>query len=149
MYIFILILPLLGSILAGLCGRYFGREGSALLSTFCLFFSWLLGLFIFYEVGICHSIVDVKLYQWFILDIYSINIGLLFDALSSTMIVVVTSISMLVHLYSTGYMSHDPHLSRFMSYLSLFTFFMLILVTSNISFNYLLVGKVLDYVLIY
>lgn len=137
MYILILILPLLGSILAGLCGRYFGREGSAILSTSTLFFSWLLGLFIFYEVGICHSVVDIKLYQWFIIDIYSINIGLLFDALSSTMIVVVTSISMLVHLYSTGYMSHDPHLSRFMSYLSLFTFFMLVLVTSNISFNYL------------
>jgi len=137
MYILILILPLLGSILAGLCGRYFGREGSAILSTSTLFFSWLLGLFIFYEVGICHSVVDIKLYQWFIIDIYSINIGLLFDALSSTMIVVVTSISMLVHLYSTGYMSHDPHLSRFMSYLSLFTFFMLVLVTSNIFFNYL------------
>jgi NADH-quinone oxidoreductase subunit L len=49
------------------------------------------------------------LYQWFILDIYVINIGLLFDTLSSSMIVVVTTISMFVHLYSTGYMSHDPH----------------------------------------
>ena len=66
-----------------------------------------------------------------------INIGLLFDALSSTMIVVVTTISMFVHLYSVGYMSHDPYLSRFMCYLSLFTFFMLVLVTSNISYNYL------------
>lgn len=149
MYILILILPLLGCFLAGLCGRYFGREGSALLSTFCLFLSWLLSLFIFYEVGVCHSIVDIKLYQWFILDIYSINLGLLFDALSGTMIVVVTSISMLVHLYSIGYMSHDPHLSRFMSYLSLFTFFMLVLVTANIFFSYLLVEKVLVYVLIY
>lgn len=139
MYILILILPLLGSILAGLCGRYFGREGSAFLSTLTLFLSWILSLFIFYEVGICHSIVDIKLYQWFIIDIYQINIGLLFDALSGTMIVVVTSISMLVHLYSTGYMSHDPHLSRFMSYLSLFTFFMLILVTAS-NFFQLFVG---------
>lgn len=137
MYILILILPLLGSILAGLYGHFFGREGSAFLSTTSLFLSWLLGLFIFYEVGLCHSIVDVQLYQWFILDIYMINIGLLFDALSSTMIVVVTTISMFVHLYSVGYMSHDPHLSRFMCYLSFFTFFMLVLVTSNTSYNYL------------
>lgn len=136
MYILILILPLLGSSLAGF-GHFFGREGSAFLSTTCLVLSWILGLFIFYEVGLCHSIVDIQLYRWFVLDIYVINIGLLFDALSSTMIVVVTTISMFVHLYSIGYMSHDPHLSRFMCYLSFFTFFMLVLVTSNISCSFL------------
>lgn len=74
---------------------------------------------------------------------------MLFDVLSSSMVVVVTTISMLVHLYSTAYMSHDPHLSRFMSYLSLFTFFMLVLVTSDIFYNYLLVEKVLGCVHIY
>lgn len=135
MYILILILPLLGSVLAGLFGHFFGREGSACLSTISLFLSWLLGLFIFYEVGLCCSIVDIYLYQWFVLDIYCINLGLLFDSLSSAMVVVITTISMFVHLYSIGYMSHDPHLSRFMCYLSLFTFFMLILVTSNIFCN--------------
>lgn len=132
----------MGSILAGLYGHFFGREGSAFLSTTSLILSWFLSLFIFYEVGLCNSIVDIQLYQWFILDIYVINIGLLFDALSSTMIVIVTTISMFVHLYSTGYMSHDPHLSRFMCYLSLFTFFMLVLITANTFYNCLLDGKV-------
>jgi len=139
MYVLILILPLLGNILAGLYGHFFGREGSAFLSTMSLVLSWLLGIFIFYEVGLCHNVVDVQLYQWFVLDVYVINIGLLFDSLSSVMIIVVTTISMFVHLYSIGYMSHDPHLSRFMCYLSLFTFFMLILVTSN-NFLQLFVG---------
>jgi NADH-ubiquinone oxidoreductase chain 5 len=63
MYILILILPLLGSILAGLLGYFFGREGSAFLGTFCLFLSWLLGLFIFFEICLCQSIVDIQLYQ--------------------------------------------------------------------------------------
>jgi NADH:ubiquinone oxidoreductase subunit 5 (subunit L)/multisubunit Na+/H+ antiporter MnhA subunit len=69
MYILVLILPLLSSILAGLYGRYFGREGCAFLSTFILFLTWLLSLFIFYEVGVCHNIVDIILYQWFMVDI--------------------------------------------------------------------------------
>jgi NADH:ubiquinone oxidoreductase subunit 5 (subunit L)/multisubunit Na+/H+ antiporter MnhA subunit len=55
----------------------------------------------------------------------------MFDSLTVTMLIVVTGVSSLVHLYSTGYMSEDPHLPRFISYLSLFTFFMLILVTAN------------------
>jgi len=68
------------------------------------------------------------------MDIYTISFGLLFDSLSSAMIVVVTTISMFVHIYSLAYMSHDPHLARFMSYLSIFTACMLILVTAD---NYL------------
>jgi proton-translocating NADH-quinone oxidoreductase chain L len=65
------------------------------------------------------------------LDIYVIECGLLFDGLTCSMLIIVTGISMFVHIYSIGYMSHDPHLPRFMSYLSLFTFFMLLLVTSD------------------
>jgi len=63
MYILILILPLLGCVLAGLYGHFFGREGSAFLSTISLMLSLLLGIFIFYEVGLCHNIVDIQLYQ--------------------------------------------------------------------------------------
>lgn len=77
-----------------------------------------------------HTITYVSLYQWILIDIYSIKFQLLFDPLSSAMIIVVTSISLLVHLYSTAYMSHDPYILRFMCYLSSFTFCMLILVTS-------------------
>ncbi len=73
------------------------------------------------------------------LDAYIINIGFLFDVLSSSMIVVVTTISMLVHIYSTSYMSHDPYLLRFLCYLSLFTVCMLILVTAS-NFLQLFIG---------
>lgn len=61
----------------------------------------------------------------------SVSFGLLFDSLTVTMLILVSTVSALVHLYSTEYMSGDPHVPRFMSYLSLFTFFMLILVTSD------------------
>jgi len=139
MYILILFLPLLSSILSGFFGFYFSRQGSAFISTFCLILTWLLALFIFYEVCLCHSIVSIHIYNWILIQLYTIELGLLFDTLTSSMLIVVTTISMLVHLYSTAYMSHDPHLSRFMSYLSLFTFFMLILVTSS-NFIQLFVG---------
>ncbi len=62
---------------------------------------------------------------------FLVSFGLIFDSITVIMLIVVTSVSSLVHIYSTGYMSGDPHVPRFMSYLSLFTFFMLILVTSN------------------
>ena len=125
MYLLILIFPFLGFFFSACFGRYFGRIGSAFLSTLGLFLSLILGLFMFYEVCICQSVMSIKLYTWVLLNIYSIEIGLLFDTVSVLMIVIITTISFFVHLYSTAYMSHDPHLSRFMSYLSLFTFFML------------------------
>ena len=131
MYLLILIFPFLGFFFSACFGRYFGRTGSAFLSTLGLFLSLILGLFMFYEVCICQSVMSLKLYTWVLLNIYSIEIGLLFDTVSVLMIVIITTISFFVHLYSTAYMSHDPHLSRFMSYLSLFTFFMLILVTAD------------------
>ena len=61
----------------------------------------------------------------------TVSFGLMFDSVTSIMLILVTSVSSLVHIYSRGYMSEDPHLPRFMSYLSLFTFFMIILVTGD------------------
>jgi len=139
MYSLILIFPILGCILSGLFGKFFGRLGSAFLSTFGLFLTMLIGFIAFYEVCICQAVVSLKLYNWFLLDLYSVEIGLLFDTISVTMVVVITIISFFVHLYSTAYMSHDPYLSRFMSYLSFFTFFMLVLVTSD-NFVQLFIG---------
>jgi NADH:ubiquinone oxidoreductase subunit 5 (subunit L)/multisubunit Na+/H+ antiporter MnhA subunit len=63
--------------------------------------------------------------------LFNVNFGLMFDSVTSIMLIVVTSVSCLVHLYSTEYMAGDPHVPRFMSYLSLFTFFMLMLVTGD------------------
>jgi NADH-ubiquinone oxidoreductase chain 5 len=131
MYLLIVFLPLVGSCFAGLFGRYLGSWGSAIISTSCLFLSLLISFFAFYEVALIGCFVYIKLATWISSEVLNIDWGFMFDTLTVIMCVVVTFISCLVHLYSTEYMSHDPHLPRFMSYLSLFTFFMLILVTAD------------------
>lgn len=131
MYLLILTLPLLGSCSAGLFGRYLGPNGSAIVTTTCLFFTLIFSMFGFYEVGLLNNCVYIKLIPWINSEVLNIDWGFMFDSLTVTMCCVVTFISFLVHLYSVEYMAYDPHLSRFMSYLSLFTFFMLILVTAD------------------
>lgn len=131
MYLLLIFLSIIGSCLAGLFGRYFGSKGSAIITTSCLFVSFLISLFAFYEVALMGCCVYIKLSTWINSDILNIDWGFMFDSLTVSMCVIVTFISFLVHLYSTEYMSHDPHISRFMSYLSLFTFFMLILVSAD------------------
>ena len=131
MYLLIILLPLLGSVSAGLFGRKLGPNGSAILTTTCLILTFFCSLFAFFEVALIGCCVYVKLVTWIDSDVLNIDWGFMFDSLTVIMCCVVTFVSSLVHLYSTEYMSHDPHLSRFMSYLSLFTFFMLILVTAD------------------
>ncbi len=131
MYLLLVFLSIIGSCLAGLFGRYLGSWGSAIITTSCLFLSFILSLFVFYEVAFSGCSVYIKLTTWISSEVLNIDWGFMFDSLTASMCVVVTFISFLVHLYSTEYMSHDPHISRFMSYLSLFTFFMLILVTAD------------------
>jgi NADH-ubiquinone oxidoreductase chain 5 len=131
MYLLLVFLSIIGSCLAGLFGRHLGSWGSAILTTSCLFLSFLLSLFVFYEVALVGCFVYIKLATWISSEVLHIDWGFMFDSLTASMCVVVTFISFLVHLYSIEYMSHDPHLPRFMSYLSLFTFFMLILVTAD------------------
>jgi len=131
MYLLLVFLSIIGSCLAGLFGRQLGSLGSAFITTSCLFLSFLISLFAFYEVALTGCFVYVKLTTWISSEIFYVDWGFMFDSLTVVMCVVVTFISFLVHLYSIEYMSHDPHLPRFMSYLSLFTFFMLILVTSD------------------
>jgi len=131
MYLVLIILPLIGSITAGIFGRKIGSTGSCLISVFCLFFSFFISLFVFYEVALMNCFVYINLINWIDSNILNVDWGFLFDSLSVLMCCVVTFVSSLVHLYSTEYMSHDPHLPRFMSYLSLFTFFMLILITAD------------------
>jgi NADH-ubiquinone oxidoreductase chain 5 len=139
MYLNIVFLPLIGAFLAGFGGRFFGPLGSAILTTFCVISSLFFSFFAFFEVGFSKSPCFIKLLTWFNSEFLCANWGFQFDSLTVVMLIVVTFISGLVHLYSTEYMSHDPHLPRFMSYLSLFTFFMLILVTAD-NFIQLFVG---------
>lgn len=131
MYLLIVFLPLIGSISAGLFGRKIGPYGSSILTTSCLILTFFCSFFAFYEVALLGCPVYIKLIPWIDSEVLNIDWGFMFDSLTVVMCCVVTFVSSLVHLYSTEYMSHDPHLSRFMSYLSLFTFFMLILVTAD------------------
>ena len=94
---------------------------------FGLFLSW----FIFYEIFINNSVILIKLSPWIVVDNLIIHWSFLFDSITSVMIVIIHTISFFVQLYSFQYMKEDPHLKRFLLYLTLFTFFMLILVSSN------------------
>ena len=131
MYLNIIFLPLCGSIFAGIGGRWLGGKGSCVVSTTCLALSGLLSLFAFYEVGFLGGKTVFTCIPWINADLFNVSWGFLFDTLTVTICVVVTFISFLVHLYSIEYIGQDPHLSRFISYLSLFTFFILILVSAD------------------
>lgn len=123
--------PLFGSILPLSVGHYFGPKGSILISIHNIFFCFLCTLFFFYNNIILKYNYYLYLNSWIKSGFFQCNWGFYFDSLTFVLITVVISISLLVHIYSSGYMEYDPHLSRFMSYLSLFTFFMLILVTAD------------------
>nr|YP_010426368.1 NADH dehydrogenase subunit 5 [Terpios hoshinota]USL48482.1 NADH dehydrogenase subunit 5 [Terpios hoshinota] len=131
MYILVLFLPLLSAIISGLFGRKIGTKGAGILTSSCIVISALVSCCIFYETVLNNSAAYVKLWRWFDSELFTAYFGLQFDSLTATMLIVVTSVSALVHIYSTGYMLGDPHIPRFMSYLSLFTFLMIVLVTSE------------------
>jgi len=139
MYLNIVFLPLIGSLICGLFGRFIGPQGSGIISILCVMSSLFISFFALYEVGFLETPCYIELLPWFKSEYLCANWGFQFDSLTVVMLIVVTFISSLVHLYSTEYMSHDPHLPRFMSYLSLFTFFMLLLVTAD-NFMQLFVG---------
>jgi len=131
MYLLIVAFPLIGTLFAGLFGRWIGGRGAGYITIFCISFAFLLSCFAFYEVALKKAVTLIQIQPWIYTESYNLNWGFLFDTLTCVMLIVVTSISTLVHIYSTEYMSQDPHLARFMSYLSFFTFFMLILVTAD------------------
>ena len=131
MYLFLISLPLLGSLLAGFFGRFLGFRGACLITTLSVFASFLMSCIAFYEVALSSCGCYIRLSSWFVSEMFDSSWGFYFDSLTVVMLVVVTSVSTLVHVYSISYMSGDPHLPRFMSYLSIFTFFMLTLVTAD------------------
>jgi NADH-ubiquinone oxidoreductase chain 5 len=139
MYLSILILPLLGSVISGFMGRKIGVTGAHLITCTCLILASILASIAFYEVGICGSPVSINLVNWVDSEFMSISWEFLFDQLTVSMFIPVLFISSLIHIFSTDYMSTDPHNQRFFSYLSLFTFFMLLLV-SGANFFVMFVG---------
>lgn len=131
MYLLILYLPFLSFLNGTLFGRWLGRKGSPLYSCILMGISAAIALAIVYEVSFCNSVVYIYITNWLNIDYLNVQFLLVFDTLTSLMLLVVTSISFLVHVYSVSYMKTDPHLQRFISLLSLFTFFMIVLVTGS------------------
>ena len=131
MYLALIIFPLLGSISSGFFGRKIGVKGSHLLTCTFILITTIFSVMSFFEVGFNNIAVGVKLFRWIDSESFNILWGFNFDSLTVSMLIPVLIISLLVHIYSIGYMSHDPHNQRFFSYLSLFTFMMIVLVTAN------------------
>jgi len=131
MYLAIIVLPLLGSIASGLFGRKLGVKGSHIVTCGSVIITTLLATLTFVEVGLNNIPVSIHLFRWIDSESLNISWGFNFDTLTVSMLIPVLIVSSLVHVYSIGYMSHDPHNQRFFSYLSLFTFMMIILVTAN------------------
>src|SRR6202453_1230135 len=132
-YDLIVFLPLVGFLIAGLFGQQIGARNSELVTTgllgFCAFLSWI--AFFMVGFGGQEHIEPVLVANWFTSGKLAVDWAFRIDTLTVVMLVVVNTVSFLVHLYSIGYMAEDPHKQRFFAYLSLFTFAMLMLVTAD------------------
>ncbi len=131
-YLAIVLAPLIGAIIAGLFGRQIGRAGAHWVTNIGVAISFVLSLVVFK-----HIIIDgaepynASVYTWLVSDGIKFEIGFMIDELTAMMMVVVTFVSFMVHIYTIGYMHDDPGYQRFFSYISLFTFSMLMLVMAN------------------
>src|SRR3982751_6730734 len=117
MYLLIIFANLFNSIFIGLLGRFIGRQASIFTTILTMLCILLFSILAFYEILLNNNIL--------------VNIAFLFDTLSIVMLLVILIISTFVHIFTAGYMSHDPFIIRFYSYLGFFTFFMIILVTAD------------------
>ncbi|MDC0945635.1 NADH-quinone oxidoreductase subunit L [Candidatus Pelagibacter sp.] len=131
MEISIIALPLIASIISGFFGKLIGDRTSELITSLLVTISAILSALVLYEVIFNQYQDNIIIATWISSGTLDVNWSMKIDSLSAIMLVVVTSVSSLVHIYSIGYMSHDPHKPRFMAYLSLFTFAMLMLVTAD------------------
>ena len=131
-YLAIVLAPLLAAIVAGLFGRVIGRTGAHVLTIAGVALSCGLSLLVLKQQVLDGAeVFNQAVYTWAVIGDLSLEIGFLVDPLSALMMVVVTSVSLMVHVYTIGYMHDDPGYQRFFSYISLFTFAMLMLVMSN------------------
>src|SRR5690348_7268985 len=124
--------PLVGCLLAGFLGKQIGRAGAHSVTILGLAISCALSFYVLYQLvwgGAANY--DQNLYTWFEIGKYEAHVGCMVDRLTAMMMVVVTFVSLLVHVYTIGYMAEDPGYARFFSYISLFTFSMFMLVMSN------------------
>ena len=131
MYTLAILLPLFGSLAAGFLGRWIGDRGAALASTIPMLLSAVLSCVILFDVAFNGRVQSIELMTWIDSKDFEASWALKFDTLSAVMVCVVSVVSSMIHVYSIGYMAHDTSIPRFFSYLSLFTFAMLMLVTAD------------------
>ena len=131
MYYIIVFGPLLGFLLAGLFGKQLGDRGSQIVTSGLLSLSAVLSFIAFYDVVVNGNVQTITVMEWVRSGSLDFNWAFKIDTLTAVMLVVVNFVSALIHIYSIGYMNHDPHNPRFFAYLSLFTFSMLMLVTAD------------------
>jgi NADH-quinone oxidoreductase subunit L len=124
-------LPLIAAAIAGLFGKLVGDKGAQAVTCLALLGSLALAWIAFVDVSLHGHTRTTELFTWFLAEGFEAHWSLRVDQLTAVMLVVVTTVSAMVHIYSIGYMHHDPGVPRFMSYLSLFTFCMLMLVTAD------------------
>jgi len=129
--VLIVLLPLLGSLIAGLFGRFVGRAGAHTVTILGVAASCALSSYVLWQLMQGAPVFNENVYGWLQAGDISVNVGFLVDKLSAMMMVVVTFVSLLVHIYTIGYMADDDGYTRFFSYISLFTFSMLMLCMSN------------------
>ncbi len=128
---FVVLGPLFAAIFAGLLQNRIGHRAAQLITTGTVILAALFSVVIFFQVTLGDAARTIELARWMAVGSFEVSWAIKLDTLSAVMLVVVTSVSALVHVYSWGYMSHDPHRARFFAYLSLFTFAMLSLVTAD------------------
>ena len=131
-YLAIVLSPLIGSVIAGLFGKIIGRGGAHWVTIIGVGIATLLSLIVYKHIVIDgNEAYEATIYTWLSSGSLSLQVGFLIDNLSATMMVVVTFVSWMIHIYTIGYMHDDPGYQRFFSYISLFTFAMLMLVMAN------------------
>ena len=128
----IVLMPLIAAAIAGLFGKQVGRSGAHWITILSVAYSFVASTFVLYQLVYAgHAAINENVYTWLFSDGIQINVGFLVDNLTAMMMVVVTFVSLMVHIYTIGYMHEDPGYQRFFSYISLFTFSMLMLVMAN------------------
>jgi len=131
LYLTIVLAPLLAAVIAGLFGKVVGRAGAHTVTIFGVAVACGLSCYVLLQQVGGAAVFNESLYTWMVVDGVRMEIGFLVDPLTALMMVVVTFVSLMVHIYTIGYMHDDPGYQRFFSYISLFTFAMLMLVMSN------------------
>lgn len=125
------VLPLAGAVIAGLFGKTVGRRGAHTITILGVLVSFILSTMVLKSVAVDGARFNATIYEWMVIGGLKMEIGFLVDGLTAMMMCVVTFVSLMVHVYTIGYMEEDPGYQRFFSYISLFTFSMLMLVMSN------------------